>query len=327
MTPLDAALLYAGCGWCPIPIPAGEKGPRAAGWNKLRLSLETIPRYFSDTGNVGVILGPASGELVDVDLDCAESLDLADLYLPATDAEFGRQSRPRSHRLYIAPEAQFEVFADPLVDKKPTLIELRAEGQGGGAHQTLLPYSVADGERREWQSNVIAPLVVNAHALRLQLARLAIGCLVMRYVSEHAARRPSPDLPMLLWEFDRPLGRAALKWLGIPDPDAPQRYPRPRRELSRRDLDLAEIVHAIPNRCSWADWNAIGMAIFAASTGSGDGRVVFDDFSSKHPSYDPYAVEERWRNYGRSPPSRTGIGFLARLAREAGWRPRTERKT
>jgi hypothetical protein len=143
----------------------------------------------------------------------------------------------------------------------------------------------------------------------------------MRYVSENAARRPGPDLPQLLWDADHEVGRSAFRWLGMPAPDASQRYPRPQKELSRRDLDLADIVHAIPNNCGWEEWNKVGMAIYAASDGSGDGRIIFDDFSAKSPKYDPRAVEERWRNYRRSPPSRIGLGTLVHLARLAGWRP------
>ena len=46
-----------------------------------------------------------------------------------------------------------------------------------------------------------------------------------------------------------------------------------------------------------------------------------DKFSAQSPQYDPAKVKERWRNYRRSPPSRTGIGKLAALAHKAGWRP------
>ena len=143
----------------------------------------------------------------------------------------------------------------------------------------------------------------------------------MRYISADAARHPGPDLPKLLWEFDHELGRAVYRWLRQPDPDAPQRYPRRRAELSQRDLDLAEVVHAIPNNYSWEDWNKIGMAIFAASGGSADGFVIFDDFSSKSPKYNPHEVQKRWFNYRRSLPSRIGFGTLVHLAQRAGWRP------
>jgi hypothetical protein len=321
MTTLDLWRAYRSRGWQTVPIPAGSKKPMATGWHEREFG----PDDFGN-GNIALMLGQRSGGLVDIDLDCDETIALADLYLPQTGAEFGRLSRLRSHRLYIAPGAAFEVFADPLIAGKNTLVELRADGASGGAHLSLAPPSIADGERREWHGNTIVPLVVNARALRLCVARLAIGALVARYMSELAAARPGPDLPALLWEFDRPLGRVAFKWLGLPDPGAPQRYPRARHEMSRRDLDLAEIVHAVPNNCSWEQWNCIGMAVYAASGGSGDGLVIFDDFSAKSPRYDPHETASRWRNYRRSPPGRIGIGFLARLAREAGWRPSTERR-
>lgn len=50
--------------------------------------------------NGGILTGLASGGLVDVDLDCAEALALADGYLPWTKAVFSRPSKQRSHRLY-----------------------------------------------------------------------------------------------------------------------------------------------------------------------------------------------------------------------------------
>jgi hypothetical protein len=318
----DMPLEYARRGWSILPIPRGQKKPAMLGWQNFGAMAEEVPRLFGNGENVAVRLGRRSGELVDIDLDCPEALALADAYLPITTAEFGRPSKPRSHRLYIAPGAIYESFADPISGEM--LIELRADGREGGAHLTMLPPSIADGERREWLGDTIAPAVVDARVLRRRMALLAIACLVGRYLSKSAAEHPAPDLPRLLWEFDHELGRPAYRWLGQPDPDAPRRYPRRREELSRRDLDLAEIARAIPNNCSWDDWNRIGLAIFAASGGSEDGFVVFDDFSAKSTKYDPRTVGERWRNYRRSPPSRIGLGSLVHLAREAGWRPNKE---
>ena len=267
-----------------------------------------------------MILGPASGDLADIDLDCTEAIALADLYLPATGAVFGRPAMPRSHRLYIAPGTRYASFSDPIAGDM--ILELRSAGHDGGAHLSLLPPSIADGERREWLGAIIAPAAVEPPALHRRCAYLAIGCLVARYVSEHAAQRPGPDLPRLLWEFDHELACPAYRWLGQPAPDTPRRRPRPRAQLCRRNLDLAEIVQAIANDCDWAAWNTIGMAILAASSGSEDGLIVFDDFSAKSAKYQPHAVEERWRNYRRSPPSRIGMGSLVHLARQSGWAPR-----
>jgi|GEM_PF-3371158 len=318
---VEAAREYYRRGWAIVPVPTGQKAAIMPGWPHYRADLADLPRLFGTgaSANIAVILGPRSTELVDVDLDCSEALALAPLYLPATAAIFGRSAKPMSHRLYTASGAAYEAFSDPL--SGTMLVELRAAGRDGGAHATLFPPSIADGEQREWASDMIAPGVVDAAALRTAVAWLAIGCLVVRHVGETPAHKPGPDLPELLWECDHALGRRAYGWLGLPNPDAPRRYLRPRREISADDLDLTEMVAVIPNNCSWEEWNSLGMAIFAASGGSEHGFVVFDDFSAKSPNYDSAAVTERWRNYRRSPPSRTGMGKLIALALGAGWRP------
>jgi hypothetical protein len=313
---MNLAAEYKRRGWALTLVRANDKSPCERDWDKRDPSLADAERHLAAGGNVGVILGPRSGETADVDLDCPEALTLASLYLPVTGAIFGRSSRPMSHWLYTVLGAAYEAFADPLTGDM--LIELRAPGRTGGAHQTLIPPSIADGERREWHGDTIAPAVIEAVALRTAVAWLTIGCLVMRYVGETAARNPGPDLPSLLWEADPALGRRACDWLGLPHPDGPRQYPRLRRELSQTELDLAELVAEIPNNCDWHAWNAIGLAIFAVDC-SDHGLTVFDDFSAKSPKkYDPHSVQERWRNYRRSPPIRTGIGKLIALARAAG---------
>jgi hypothetical protein len=145
--------------------PARREGPRRFGWQDRIINIDELPQSFPDNKNVGVILGTRSQELADVDLDCSEALELADVYLPTTGAEFGRASKPRSHRLYISPGAQFKAFADPVSDGKNTLVELRADGPEGGAHQTLFPPSVADGEQRQWHSEIIAPALFDGRQL------------------------------------------------------------------------------------------------------------------------------------------------------------------
>jgi hypothetical protein len=297
-----------------VPIPRGEKIPGCR-WRDLRLSVTEAEQHVERGGNIALRVGG----VVDADLDCPEALKLADLYLPPTRAEFGRLSRPRSHRLYVSRGAVYAAFADPINDDM--LIELRAAGRDGGAHLTLLPPSETDGERREWHGDTVEPAAVDAHALTRRMGWLATGCLVARHVSEHAALRPYYDLPDLLWEADPALGRKAYHWVGRLAPDERPPDLKPRRNYTTTELRLEEIVAAIPNNCGWVEWNRIGMAIYAASGGSDLGFVAFDDFSSRSSTkYDPHAVLERWRNYRRSPPTRVSLGTLVHLAREAGWR-------
>src|SRR5436190_20323296 len=164
---------YIELGWDLKLIPAGEKGPRLQGWPDLKTDPRDLARHLAAGGNIGVRLGRRSSGLVDADLDCLEALDLVDLYLPATAAIFGRRSKPRSHRFYIAHGALKAAFADPL--DGTTLVELRADGRDGAAHQTVIPPSIV-GERREWCGAAIEPAVVDAVVLARRVAWLAIGC-------------------------------------------------------------------------------------------------------------------------------------------------------
>src|SRR5437879_5513027 len=81
---LDAAREYQQRGWAVVPIPCGAKGPVLPNWPTLRLFEADMPAYFRNGENVGVILGSASGGLVDVDLDSFEAIALADFFLPQT---------------------------------------------------------------------------------------------------------------------------------------------------------------------------------------------------------------------------------------------------
>jgi hypothetical protein len=301
-----------------VPIDAGQKGPTARGWQTRNWQ----PGEFPPGSNIGIIWGPRSRDWIDTDLDCEEALLLAPIFLPPTAAIFGRKSKPKSHWLYISEGAIFEAFSDPLKDKQNTLLEIRARGRDGKSeHQTLVPPSTADGEIRYWEGDKIEPAVFGFAKLRRRCAYLAIACLIRRYVSQTASERPAPDFAHLLHEADPVLGRKAFQWLGMPDPDAPKWQPKRRSDYTRGELALAEIVAAIPNDCDWHGWNRVGMAIYAATNGSDQGGIIFDDWSAKSPKYDPYETVARWRHYHRSPPSRLSVGTLIHFARAAGWQP------
>jgi hypothetical protein len=99
-TALEAALIYIRRGWRPIPVPYRKKGPELTDWPSLRISEAEAPRYFNGAKqNIGVLLGPCSNNLCDVDLDSDEAIAAAVL-LPET-MTFGRASTPAAHRLYI----------------------------------------------------------------------------------------------------------------------------------------------------------------------------------------------------------------------------------
>jgi hypothetical protein len=73
-----------------------------------------------------------------------------------------------------------------IPSRRETLLELRADGRDGGAHITIVPPSVADGERREWCRDAIDPAAVDSLRLRQCMARLAVSRNALRLGNRRA---------------------------------------------------------------------------------------------------------------------------------------------
>ena len=200
------ALAYIGRGWAVIPVPLGRKAPRIRRWRDLRIGLDDVPRYFKGRPtNIGVLLGEPSGGHADIDLDCPEALTLSDEFLPATGLIFGRPTKPRSHRLYVVPDAKSARYADPLGGM---LVELRFTGG-----MTIFPPSThPSGEAIAWDTDG-EPASVKAAMLVAACERLATACLVARHLGADALTLPEESWPERLNAVDPRLGAAARDWL------------------------------------------------------------------------------------------------------------------
>lgn len=88
-----AAAAYNAAGYRVILLRAFSKEPAAREWQRPENAITAdLSSKFNVGGNLGLLLGSASGGLVDVDLDSPEACRLAPALLPAT-AEFGRKSK------------------------------------------------------------------------------------------------------------------------------------------------------------------------------------------------------------------------------------------
>ena len=167
---------YRARGWCVVPIPARKKCPHLKGWTELDISADEIVEYFDqDPLNIGVLLGAASENLVDVDLDCDEACIAAEFLLPSTYAIFGRPSRPASHYLFVTePEVNSIRFKEP--ENGDTLVEIRSTGC-----QTVFPGSVhPSGEHVDWYED--GPVAeVSANNILLAVRRVAAAALLARH--------------------------------------------------------------------------------------------------------------------------------------------------
>jgi hypothetical protein len=191
MSALDIALSFIARGWTPVVVEAGTKKPIGMAWQERRITEETAPRYFNgDNQNVGVQMGPASGGLTDVDLDCAESIIIAPYTLPMTRAIFGRASKRNSHRLYITDLAAsrddaWVPFNDPTSGEM--LLELRIGGGDKGC-QTVFPGSVHEsGEPVAWETEG-PPADVQGAELDEKVRLTAALTLLARYWPDEGKR-------------------------------------------------------------------------------------------------------------------------------------------
>jgi hypothetical protein len=171
---LEAARQYVRRGWAVVPIPRGEKAPVITGWPSLRLFEQDLPQHFASGENVGIILGAASGGLVDVDLDSPQAIAVANFFLPQTGLIHGRPSKPRSHCWYTcSPTPMPQRFSDP---DGTCLVEIRSDGQ-----QTIVPSSVhKSGELLVWHADE-EPASVNARQLADAVAHVAAAALLANH--------------------------------------------------------------------------------------------------------------------------------------------------
>ena len=90
---IEAAREYKRRGWNPLPLKPGQKRPEGSEWQRTIIADDKIDDTFAGM-NVGVVLGTQSGNIADVDLDEETVVRLAPIFLPKTDAVFGRPSKP-----------------------------------------------------------------------------------------------------------------------------------------------------------------------------------------------------------------------------------------
>lgn len=168
MSVLDLAAGYLRRGWQVVPIPFRSKNPGIKGWQQLRITAEELSSHFNGTPqNLGVLLGEPSGWLIDIDLDHLRCVELADQYLPATPAVFGRPGKPRSHRIYrVTRPAATKKFKSTSAGM---LVEFRSTGM-----QTVFPPSVHEsGEPIEWETLGAEPAEIDPGDLLEAVKKLA----------------------------------------------------------------------------------------------------------------------------------------------------------
>ncbi|MFT3784759.1 MAG: bifunctional DNA primase/polymerase [Tepidisphaeraceae bacterium] len=182
---VEAARQYMRRGFAVVPIAAGQKTPILADWQHTRLKEQELRSAFRRAGNVGLILGAMSRDLVDVDLDCEEARGLADQYLPPTSGNTGRPSSPRSHRWYFCPGIKTTRHQDPVT--RGSMLELRGAGSqtlvGPSIHPSGEPYDRLDKE----------PAAVSAEVLTAAVRNIADEIIRRRHGAKSLEQKVRPE--------------------------------------------------------------------------------------------------------------------------------------
>ena len=162
----------------------GKKGVAESWTVRLSKQIKQLDQ-FKDFSNVNIATGGDS-LIVDVDLDCPEALELADAFLNPTGMMFGRESTPRSHRLYKVIDLNKKhtrAYFDFKDKEKSMLVELRAN-----KHYTMCGGQYDNGEKVVWDKCDM-PVEITYDTLHKQLSKLAVACVVLR-------KSPTPGTKM-----------------------------------------------------------------------------------------------------------------------------------
>jgi hypothetical protein len=165
---------YLHRGFAPVPVEFRSKACLIKDWPKLRLDHKGIEELFRPPCNVGIVLAEASGGLVDIDLDCEESIALAPHMLPSTGMIFGREGKPASHWIYKASDPGKSLkLADP---NGGMLVEMRGKGC-----MTVFPGSVHESGEEVRFDREGDPAEIEFDQLALFARQLAAASLLLRH--------------------------------------------------------------------------------------------------------------------------------------------------
>ena len=165
-----------------FPCKRGTKEPVSRWpWTKRKVTEAELQKYFGDPDtacNIAIALGDASGGLTDLDFDWPYAYAFADILFADCPA-FGRQSKPRSHRIVYcfnlgAGRVTFELPAAARghallpINHAACIAEIRSTG-----HYTVFPYGVhTSGELIEMQ-RAGSPPTLEASDLKRRMGLLA----------------------------------------------------------------------------------------------------------------------------------------------------------
>ena len=169
-----------------LVIFASDYGKKAVAesWNiRLKKQIKQIDQ-FKEFQNINLVTG-GDTLTVDIDLDCSEANLLADHFLVPTGMEFGRESTPRSHRLYKVidlTKKHTRQYFDFKGAEKSMLVEMRMN-----KHYTMCGGQYDNQEQVVWTKHV-EPVEISYDVLHKQCSKLAVASVIQRKFANEGMR-------------------------------------------------------------------------------------------------------------------------------------------
>jgi hypothetical protein len=275
---------YIDNGFFPVPVPLGKKGAIIREWQKLRITHRDISEHFDGKPtNVGLILG--IGGVTDIDLDCEESLPIADHFLPETGFIFGRKSTPRAHRFYrLDKPIPSRKYLDPLEKNKDedTLLELRcAKRDGTIGLQTVVPPSLHESGERLRFISIDDPAEVNSDDLSRAADFIAAAAILIRHWPGEKSGRNETFLGLhgTLARGGFPLEDAIHLaqgiYLGLFGDAADMEQAAREAQATYKKFEAGDAVTGFPRLCEFVDEKVVRRALqWLGVTGGGVNQPV-----------------------------------------------------
>ncbi|WP_304074533.1 bifunctional DNA primase/polymerase [Maricaulis maris] len=186
-----AARNYLAQGMQPLPLEVRGKKPVGKWKHAIEWTDDGLKDAFSSGANIGLRLGTASNNLIDLDFDWPESGQVGSMLFSEFPA-FGRGGAPMSHRFVRSEMSKGRtVFQLPARWTKGVgasglmVLELRGDG-----HQTMVPPSIhPSGERVEWLDSFNDLPTCSADVLLRRAGLCAFLAVIVRYYPQASGQR------------------------------------------------------------------------------------------------------------------------------------------
>lgn len=279
---------YIRHGWSLVPIPAGTKGPRTAGWNLKPNALKS--QADLPVGN-GIGLAHAYSGTMALDIDewdttamllGLQGIDIQELY-NANDAVIIDSGRAGHGKLLYAMPLGLALPSKKIITNGETTYELRCATANGLTVQDVLPPSIHPDTKQPYH------WAGKGHWMRL------------------------PTIPQPLLDL----------WQGMIEQDKARTISTGDSIDASWD-EIRNAIECINPSCSREEWISVGMALHWAGSQTGQldqAYHLWQEWSMQSESKYPgdREIAHQWLSFKTDKATAVKLGTLFHIARKSGW--------